>query len=151
MQTLGNEVVKSLQRRVTVLPFHRDWIRHAFAPDIEIAALSSPRGSAKTWLAGHLAAECIRPGTPLFQQGIEALAGRHEEVLKIPFWRTVVVILGAGLRVRGRSTSSQWPVRKGSVVAAGDYQRGMVPSAKDGYHAAVLCARQSQVSQAWNH
>ena len=24
-----------------------------------------------------------------------ALAGRHEEVLKVPFWRTVVVILGS--------------------------------------------------------
>ena len=40
MQTLGNEVVKSLQRRVTVLPFHRDWICHAFTPGVEIAALS---------------------------------------------------------------------------------------------------------------
>ena len=26
-----------------------------------------------------------------------ALAGRYEEVLKVPFWRTVVVILGAVL------------------------------------------------------
>ena len=57
-----------------MLPFHRKWIRAAFAPDTEIAALSCPRGSAKTWLAGHLAGECIRPGTPLFQRGIEALA-----------------------------------------------------------------------------
>ena len=97
MQTLGNEVVKSLQRRVTVLPFLRDWIRHAFAPDIEIAALSSPRGSAKTWLAGHLAAECIRPGTPLFQQGIEALAvsaSLEQSRIILPFPRLLLTLNG---------------------------------------------------------
>ena len=74
MHTLGADIVRSLQLRTTVLPFHRDWIRQAFSPDIEIAALSCPRGSAKTWLAGYLAAECIRPGSPLFEHGIEALA-----------------------------------------------------------------------------
>ena len=74
MHTLGDAIIRSLQLRTTVLPFHRDWIRQAFAPDIEIAALSCPRGSAKTWLAGYLAAECIRPGSPLFEHGIEALA-----------------------------------------------------------------------------
>ena len=71
---LGDRVVKSLQKRVTVLPFHRAWIRSVFQPDIEIGALSCPRGSAKSWVAGHLAAECLRPETPLFESGIECLA-----------------------------------------------------------------------------
>ena len=74
MHTLGDAVIRSLRRRTTILPFHRDWIRAAFAPDTEIAALSCPRGSAKTWIAGYLAAECIRPDSPLFEHGIEALA-----------------------------------------------------------------------------
>lgn len=67
-------MIKSLQKRVTVLPFHRDWLRSVFQPDIEIGVLTCPRGSAKTWLCGNLAAECLRPGTPLFEPGIEALA-----------------------------------------------------------------------------
>lgn len=57
-----------------LLPFHRKWIRKVFAPDIEVAVLSCPRGSAKTWLAAQLAAVALRPGSPLWQQGIEVLA-----------------------------------------------------------------------------
>ena len=71
---LGDRIVKSLQQRVTVLPFHREWLRAVFQPDIEIGVLSCPRGSAKTWLCGNLAAECLRPGSPLWQEGIEVLA-----------------------------------------------------------------------------
>ena len=57
-----------------VLRFHADWIRAAYAPDIQIAALSIPRGGAKTWLAGQLAALAITPGSPTFERGIETLA-----------------------------------------------------------------------------
>ena len=73
VHALGREIVKSLQRRTVVLPFHRRWIRDAFAPDVEIAALSCPRGAAKSWLAGHLAAEGVRPDSPLWQPGIETI------------------------------------------------------------------------------
>ena len=77
MQTdldLGVEVVKALRRDTTVLPFHAAWIKATFAPDVQISALSCPRGSAKTWIAGRLAAMCITPGSPLFQKGIECLS-----------------------------------------------------------------------------
>ena len=52
--TLGDQVIRALRQRATVLPFHADWIKAAFADDIQVAALSCPRGSAKTWIAGQL-------------------------------------------------------------------------------------------------
>ena len=70
---LGDQVVRSLGQRVTVLRFHADWIRAAFAPDIQVAALSCPRGSAKTWIAGQLAALAMRPGSATWEPGIETL------------------------------------------------------------------------------
>ena len=57
-----------------VLRFHADWIKAAHAEDIQIAALSIPRGSAKTWMAGQLAALAVTPGSPTFEAGIEVLA-----------------------------------------------------------------------------
>ena len=71
---LGAAVVQALRRETTVLPFHADWIKATFEPDVQISALSCPRGSAKTWIAGRLAALCITPGSPLFQEGIECLS-----------------------------------------------------------------------------
>ena len=73
MHSLGGQIVKNLQRRTVILPFHRRWIREVFQPDIEIGALSCPRGAAKSWLAGHLAAEGVRPDSPLWQPGIETV------------------------------------------------------------------------------
>ena len=70
---LGDQVVRSLRQRVTVLPFHADWIRATFANDIQISAMSCPRGSAKSWCVGQLAALGLRPRSPLFQPGIETL------------------------------------------------------------------------------
>ena len=73
--TLGSAIVKSLRERgTTVLKFHAQWIAAAFADGIQIAALSCPRGSAKTWIAGQLAALSLRPGSPTWQAGIETLA-----------------------------------------------------------------------------
>ena len=72
--SLGTDIVKALRgRETTILPFHERWIRSAFAPEIEVAALSCPRGAAKTWLFGQLAALALRPGSPTFQRGIETL------------------------------------------------------------------------------
>ena len=65
------EVLK--ERGVPLLPFHRQWIRGAFAPDVQIAAASWPRGSAKTFVAAHLAGLSITPGSPLFERGVEVL------------------------------------------------------------------------------
>ncbi len=72
--SLGTDIARALRGRgTTILPFHERWIRRAFAPDIEVAALSCPRGAAKTWLFGQLAALALRPGSPTYQKGIETL------------------------------------------------------------------------------
>ena len=70
------EVVRALGAAggLPLLPFHRSWISSAFAPDVAVAALSCPRGNAKTQLAARLAALSISPGSPLFESGIEVLA-----------------------------------------------------------------------------
>ena len=71
--TLGDRVVADLCERVPILPFHDRWIRSTFADGVEISALSCPRGSAKSWVVGQLAALGLRPGSALFQKGIEML------------------------------------------------------------------------------
>lgn len=72
MQT--NHLVADLRRRGVKLPrFHAEFVARAFAPGVELAALSVPRGSAKTWLAGNLAAQAITPGSPTFAAGVEVL------------------------------------------------------------------------------
>ena len=67
-------MVRALRCRVPVLRFHADWIRAAYGNDTQVAALSVPRGSAKTWMAAQLAGLAITPGSPTFEPGIEALA-----------------------------------------------------------------------------
>ena len=76
MHALGSRVVRALQERAEhlILPFHRRWIRSAYAPDVQIAALNCPRGAAKTWIAGQLAALALRPGSPTWQERVEVLA-----------------------------------------------------------------------------
>ena len=71
--TLGPRVVADLRKRVTVLPFHADWITKTFEPSIEVSALSCPRGSAKSWIVGQLAGAGLCPGSPLWLAGIETL------------------------------------------------------------------------------
>ena len=70
---LGNKVIRALRKSGTVLPFHADWIRAAYHPDIQVAALSCPRGNAKTFTFGRLAALGITPDSPLWHSGIESL------------------------------------------------------------------------------
>ena len=74
MHALGHQVVRALRERVPVLPFHRRWIRAAYADDVQIAALSCPRGSAKTWISGQLAALALTPGSPTWEERVEVLA-----------------------------------------------------------------------------
>ena len=44
-----------------ILPFQRAWLDAAFAPDIDLAALSAARGSGKSTLAGWVAACAVSP------------------------------------------------------------------------------------------
>ena len=72
---LNLAILADFERRGLKLPgFHKSFVRAAFSDDIQIAALSVPRGSAKTWLAAQLAAQAISPGSPTFELRREVLA-----------------------------------------------------------------------------
>ena len=66
-------LIRDLETRIKLLPFHRQWLASAYDNDIQVAALSCPRGNAKTWLIGNLAAQAITPGSPTFNSGVEVL------------------------------------------------------------------------------
>ena len=53
--------------------FQSDFIRNACRPDVDLAALSLPRGNGKSWLAAHLAARVLDPGDDLFRPGSESV------------------------------------------------------------------------------
>ena len=78
---LGKTVVKELKQRIPLLQFHKEWIVKAFAPDVQIAALSCPRGAAKSFLCGHLAAQTLNPSSILFEPSMEHLvvSGSREQ------------------------------------------------------------------------
>ena len=71
--SLGNRICRHLQSTVPLLPFHRQFIKAAFAPDVQVAALSCPRGAAKTWLMGQLGSLSLLPGSPLWRLRVETL------------------------------------------------------------------------------
>ena len=72
--TLGADIIADLASRGVKLPrFHADLVERIFAPDVELVAVSLPRGSAKTWLAANLATQAVSPGSPTFNAGVEVL------------------------------------------------------------------------------
>ena len=54
-----------------LLPFQRRFLRAAFAPGVEIAALCLPRAQGKSTLAAHLLARSLTPGDSLFCAGAD--------------------------------------------------------------------------------
>ena len=54
-----------------LLPFQRRFLRAAFAPGVEIAALCLPRAQGKSTLAAHLLARSLTPGDSLFHAGAD--------------------------------------------------------------------------------
>ncbi len=72
---LGTRVIAAVQAHSPhrLLPFHRAWLRAVFAPGCSIGVLSVPRGNAKSWLAAQLLGLTLRPGSPLFDLGLESL------------------------------------------------------------------------------
>ena len=54
-------------------PFQKKFIKGAFAPGIDTAALSIARGNGKSCLAGHILARCLTPGDPMHEPGREYL------------------------------------------------------------------------------
>ena len=70
---LGDEIVRWIRKRTTLLKFHADWIKASFSPEVQVSALSCPRGNAKTWLYGWLGACAMTPSAPLWREGVEVL------------------------------------------------------------------------------
>ena len=56
-----------------LLPFQRRFIARATSPEVDVAALSLPRGNGKSWLAGHLVSRILNPRNPLFRPGAESV------------------------------------------------------------------------------
>ena len=80
--------------------FQRAFIRGATAPGIHTAALTTPRGNGKSWLAAYLLARVLTPGDALFRTGTESVlcAGTLEQA------RIVFRFLRATLEDRGGYT-----------------------------------------------
>ena len=66
---------------VTLRPFQKEFIAKALSPDVDIAALSLPRGNGKSFLAAWILRRCLTPGDELFEQGKEVVqcAGSIEQ------------------------------------------------------------------------
>ena len=77
--------------------FQRAFIAGATAPGIHTAALSTPRGNGKSWLAAYLLARVLTPSDDLFRPGTESVlvAGTLEQA------RIVFRFLRATLEDRG--------------------------------------------------
>ena len=59
--------------KIELREFQKRFIAGATAAGIDTAALSLPRGSGKSWLAGHLLARILNPADPLFRPGTESV------------------------------------------------------------------------------
>ena len=77
-----------------LLPFQRRFLRAAFRPDVEIAALSLPRGNAKSTLAARLLTRSLTPGDSLYEAGADnkLLAGSFQQARVV--FRLVRAALG---------------------------------------------------------
>ena len=53
--------------------FQKRFIKGAFAPGIDTAVMSLPRGNGKSFLGGDILADCLTPGNPMHQAGKEYL------------------------------------------------------------------------------
>lgn len=103
---LGGRVVRALQERAEhpILRFHRRWIRSAYRPEVQVGALSCPRGSAKTWIAGQLAALSITPGSPTWEERVEVLAVSAS----LEQSRILLGFVRGALALQGREDDYRW-------------------------------------------
>ena len=56
---------------MTLRPFQREFVAGVLRPGTKRAALSTPRGNGKSWLAGCIGADALSPGGALFEAGAE--------------------------------------------------------------------------------
>ena len=66
-------LISWLRKRHPIMRFQETWLEAAFAPDVQIAAWSLPRGSGKSQFAGWLGACAMTPDSPLWSTGRETL------------------------------------------------------------------------------
>ena len=62
-------------KMTSLRPFQKRFLKGALAPDVEVGAMSIPRGNGKSWLAARILTDCLTPGTPMHQPGAEYLLG----------------------------------------------------------------------------
>ena len=60
---------------IELRPFQRRFLARAFAPEIDTAALSIPRGNGKSTLAAYILTRCMTPGDPWNRPGWEYVLG----------------------------------------------------------------------------
>ena len=75
-----------------LLPFQSSFVSVVCRKDrpVSIAALSTPRGNGKSWLAGLLVARSLTPGDPLHEDGVENVlvaASRAQAAICLDFTR----------------------------------------------------------------
>ncbi len=101
----GKDVVADLRARGVKLPrFHADLVERIFEPDIQIAGISLPRGSAKTWTMAQLAAQAITPGSPTFAAGVEVLGVSAS----LEQSRVLLQFVREALEAQGREGEFRW-------------------------------------------
>ena len=78
---LSHRVIAFLERHQRLAPFQRRFVRGAFRPGIDLAALCGPRGLGKSSLSGELLSCALDPDGPLFEAGSESvlLAGSLDQ------------------------------------------------------------------------
>ena len=116
------------------LPFQAAFVKAICRKEhpVSIAALSTPRGNGKSWLAGALVARSLKPGDPLHEAGVENVlvaASRAQAKIVLEFarqalgeapgyrWRADgVEHLGSRARVRVISSDSRRAMGLGANV-----------------------------------
>ena len=93
--TVGGEV-RPTANGFSLRPFQRLFVSAVVRPGVRRAALSLPRGNGKSWLAGYLASEALRPGGALFRAGDEnvLLSGSFDQARYV--YRFAKGLLGEG-------------------------------------------------------
>ena len=119
----STKIIRSLNETADHRPirFHQAFIRGTFDGDIQIAALSCPRGNAKSWLFGQLMAQALIPGSPLYTRGFEDLcvAGSLDQArVMVQFMRQVLepkgdewVFVDSSQRLQVKHTATNTRVR----------------------------------------
>ena len=104
----------------SILTFQRRFLRAAFAPGVEIAAMSLPRGNAKSTLAARLLARSMRPGSRLFVPGADnkLIAGSFQQARVV--FRLLRAELGEeGYRYEDSNQSYEGFARRHADAGAG--------------------------------